>query len=130
MFAALPMLEMATDDAAAADLLIVTTSTREGLPQYFQPWLDRWSTRVDSGRAILAVVLTNSEFETRRPMERSELVAQTNSHGIELLIHESSGTPEKDDQFWFDIARRVADRQSIRETTAPPACIINELTSA
>jgi hypothetical protein len=97
--------EMAAEEAAAADVVIVATSSGEGLPHNFEQWMERWSSRPGS-RPILVAVLTRCESSPMGPCFYSNIKAQTRARGIEFVIDESGG-PHESDLFWKSAARRL-----------------------
>jgi hypothetical protein len=97
--------EMAAEEAASADVVIVATSSGEGLPHNFEQWMERWSSRPGS-HPILVAVLTRCESSAMGSCFYANIKAQTRARGIEFVIDESCG-PHESDLFWKSAARRL-----------------------
>ncbi len=119
MLASPALMEMAVEEATAADILIFATSAREGLPRYSQALLERCFTPAHSARRILVLGLSNPEWNVEWScVECSRVEAQAMAHGIG--IPPRSGEQEESDKFWLTTARHLVDNR-LSQAFAPPS---------
>jgi hypothetical protein len=121
--------EMAAEEAASADVVIVATSNREGLPHNFERWMERWCSGAGP-LPILVAVVTQCESSPMGSCSNSNGKAQAKAHGIEHVIHENGGAAEESELFWRSAARRLNANRSLRVKDFPASGVLTGLANS
>jgi hypothetical protein len=84
--------EIAAEEAAAADLVVLAVHNANNLPDEAKRWMDLWSQQKSTHPAVLLALLDYVRPEMREPME-SYLQEAARRGGMEFLV-ESRAEPE------------------------------------
>lgn len=89
MFRLRELREIAAEEAAAADLIVISMHDAECLPEDVKAWVDLWSRQKGERKPLLLALLEPARDGARRAVETC-LQAAARAGGIDLLVESGS----------------------------------------